>query len=145
MLVGAGAGALATVPMSGVMLAAQRMGWLGKPPPEKITDAALAKAKVSPPRPARKALAVGAHLAFGASIGALFGLLRRGHPGPARAAAEGAAFGTAVWAASYAGWVPALGIMPPPSEDRRGRPTSMIIAHLVFGAVLGVAIAQQRR
>lgn len=144
-LVGAGAGALATAPMSGVMLLAQRLGWMGKQPPAKITDAALEEVNLDPPRWERKALAVAAHVAFGAGAGALFALVRGGRPSPARAAVEGAAFGTAVWGASYAGWVPALGIMPPPSEDRPGRPTSMLIAHWVFGAALGLAIARARR
>ena len=48
-----------------------------------------------------------------------------------------ALFGIAVWAVSYAGWVPKLGLMQPPSRDRPGRPTAMILAHLVYGATLG--------
>ena len=142
---GAGAGALATAPMSLVMLAAQRLGLLGKPPPATITDAALRQADAHPPRSQRHALAVLAHVGFGAAAGALFGLLRGGRPESGRAALEGAVFATGVWAASYAGWIPALGILPPPTRDRPGRPPSMIVAHWVYGAALGLAVARARR
>ena len=141
---GALAGTLATVPMSAVMLAAQRMGLMGKQPPAKITDAALDASHVEPEPPKRRALAVIAHFAFGAAAGALFSAIHRRAPATGRATIGGLAFGSAVWAASYAGWVPALGIMPPPTEDRPGRPASMIVAHWVFGAALGLIVAGLR-
>jgi hypothetical protein len=91
------------------------------------------------------------HFAFGGACGALFGLAHevwrvrapstsgvRGHRTPLLA---GLAFGTAVWAVSYAGWVPAFGIMPAPQDDRPGRPTSMVVAHWVFGGVLAKIVA----
>jgi hypothetical protein len=81
-------------------------------------------------------LAPFAHLAFGGAAGALYGLIRsriRRLPGPVL----GAGFGLAVWTISYAGWIPAAGILPPPHEDRPGRPIVMVGAHLVYGGVLG--------
>jgi hypothetical protein len=42
------------------------------------------------------------------------------------------------------GWVPALGFLPPATEDRPGRPPAMIAAHVVFGAVLAAIVAQAR-
>jgi len=142
---GALAGTLATLPMSAVMLAAQRLGLMGKQPPAKITDAALDATRIDPPPPQRRGLAVVAHFAFGAAVGALFSAMHRRAPRVGRATVEGVAFGSVVWAASYAGWVPALGIMPPPTEDRPGRPASMIVAHWVFGAALGLMVAGLRR
>jgi hypothetical protein len=112
-------GALATLPMSAVMVGAQRLGLLGKHPPEKITQAMLFGIGARPSRGQRKLLAVAAHFGFGAATGAVFSLARPGEPTLLRAALEGAAFGTAVWATSYIGLVPKLGIMPPP---RRGPP-----------------------
>jgi hypothetical protein len=50
------------------------------------------------------------------------------------------AFALAVWAVSYSGWIPALDIMRPPGKDRPGRPTAMIVSHLVFGVVLGLTL-----
>ncbi|HEU0035872.1 MAG TPA: DUF6789 family protein [Kofleriaceae bacterium] len=142
---GISAGTLATMPMTAVMLGAQRLGLLGKAPPAKITDAALDAADV-PARRSERALATAlAHFGFGAAAGAIYSVLRPGTPSLARGAIEGAVFATGVWAASYAGWVPALGIMPPPKQDRPGRPASMIVAHWVFGAVLGMFVAARRK
>lgn len=59
-------------------------------------------------------------------------------------AATGAAFGLAVWAAGYEGWVPAMGVLPPAHRDKRSRALTMLAAHLVYGAVLGVASRRAR-
>lgn len=141
-------GSLATLPMSAFMLLAQRMGSMGKQPPERITEAAMDAAGADHvPEPLEKAASALLHFAFGGVAGAAFSawarrparwtrhLLRRRRP--TRAALEGAAFGSMVWAASYMGWVPALGIMPPAHRDRPGRPSSMIVAHWIYGAALG--------
>lgn len=149
---GFASGVAATAAMSVVMFAAQKAGLTGRLPPSKITDAMLSFARVRPfvPSPARKALAAANHLAFGGVSGALFGLghalLTRPREPRVRAprgagVAAGIAFGTTVWALSYAGWVPALGIMRSPKNDRAGRPTSMLIAHWVYGAVLAKLMA----
>ncbi len=142
---GASAGLLATIPMTAVMVAAQRLGLLGKAPPAKITDAVLDKADVAAPTSERRLLTALAHFGFGAATGALYSGLRPGRPSLGRAAVEGIAFGTAVWGASYAGWVPALGILPPPSRDRKDRQLTMVVAHWVFGAAVGLIVAARRR
>ncbi|MDB5213650.1 MAG: hypothetical protein JWO86_1577 [Myxococcaceae bacterium] len=146
-------GLIATVAMSAVMLGAQKAGLLGRMPPRRITDALLGALGVhrKTPEPARRALATINHFAFGGASGALFGLAHaawrvrvsnasgvRGHRAPLLA---GLAFGTAVWAVSYAGWVPRLGIMPMPHQDRPGRPMTMVVAHWVFGAVLAKIVS----
>lgn len=138
-------GLLATLPMTAAMIVAQKLGLLGKAPPSKITDAALDAAGVPATANQRRALTAIAHLGFGAASGALYSSLRPGRPSLRRAALEGAVFGTAVWAASYAGWVPALGILPPPNDDRKDRQATMVIAHWIFGAVLGAFVAARRR
>ena len=142
-------GALATLPMSAFMLAAQRLGAMGQQPPERITEAGMHAAGADEvPRPTKKATAVLLHFAFGGVGGAAFAawarrperrirdLLHR-RRGPGHQALTGAVFGSMVWAASYMGWVPALGIMPPATRDRPGRPTSMLVAHWIYGAALG--------
>jgi len=138
-------GLLATVPMTAAMLVAQKLGLLGKAPPAKITDDALDAIGVHATRKQRHLLTAVAHLGFGAASGALYSVLRPGRPSIRRAALEGTAFGTAVWAASYAGWVPALGILPSPDDDRKDRQATMVIAHWIFGAVLGAVVAARRR
>ncbi len=151
LLLGASAGVAATLAMSGLMLMAQRAGLLGRSPPRHIVERALARAHVRrrlSPRH-RQGLAAIAHLGFGASQGALYAVLHqwlgrrlgRQRPGPITpTAATGVPFGLLVWAASYAGWIPAFGILPAPSRDRPGRPASMVLAHVVYGATLAYTL-----
>lgn len=134
---GAGAGVAATGAMSVALFAAQRAGLLHKLPPEQITEAALDTLDVDRSEEAEDALSTVNHFAYGAACGALFGLaLPHARRLPA-APLVGALFGVAVWAVSYAGWIPKLGIMPPPTQDDPRRQGSMLGAHLVFGGVLG--------
>ena len=137
---GAGAGVVATAVMSIPMLAADKAGLMPEPPPEKITEDALTAVGIEPQdRTERQenAAATVTHFAFGAGCGALFALLRRGRRLPLPAWAAGVPYGLGVWAVSYKGWVPALGILPPPERDRPARVRTMIAAHVVYGAVLG--------
>lgn len=123
-----------------VLGVARKLGVLGEAPPKKITKAAFEAADVAPSRATTSAATVVAHYGFGAATGALFGLtcaLGLWKP----TALSGAIFGTLVWATSYLGWVPALGIMPPAHRDRPGRPAAMIAAHWVYGVSLAGAYA----
>lgn len=137
---GAIAGTVATLAHTAVMAFAARRGTLGEPPPKKITRGALRAVAPEAARhePALNGATVLMHVGFGAAMGALYASLA-----PRRAQGSvplGLAFGTAVWAVSYMGWVPALGLMPTPQHDRRGRPTAMIGAHLAFGAALALTL-----
>lgn len=144
-------GIVATVPMSAFMLLAQRLGAMGKQPPAKIAEAGLRAAGADDvPRPVEKAASALLHFAFGGVAGSAFAVLarraeRRGlissRNRRSRAGIAGAAFGSMVWAASYMGWVPALGIMPPAHRDRPDRPWSMLTAHWIYGATLGLRTA----
>ena len=140
-LKGAAAGAVATVGMSALMAAGRAGGWLGRMPPEKITARGLDALHVRRSRKAQDAMATVLHVAFGAGAGALFEPLRRAARVPVPAPLLGAAFGTLVWGVSYAGWIPALGIMPPPTRDRPGRPAVMLAAHWVYGGLLGALLS----
>lgn len=134
LLRGALAGTAATGPMSAVMAAASAAGLLGEHPPESIVRHAARATGQSPPRPTVRALAAVTHLGFGAGVGAGYALL----PAVGPPVARGTATALAVYVASYQGWLPALGILPPASDDRPARPTVMVAAHVVFGAVLGL-------
>jgi hypothetical protein len=48
------------------------------------------------------------------------------------------AYGLAVWAGSYLGWLPAAGVLPPATEEPAGKNAVMILAHVACGAALGV-------
>jgi hypothetical protein len=131
------AGARASMAMSTAMRGAQALGLIRQLPPRKITDRALeAIGARRASRPARSVAAAANHLAFGMACGALYAAL-----GPARRFAPepipGILFGGLVWAVSYAGWVPAARILPPPQDDDPERVATMIGAHVVYGAVLG--------
>ena len=128
---GAAAGAVATVPMSLLMLAFRTP--MGEQPPDAITTRAAHAVGATPSEPQADALAVLAHLGFGAATGALYALGPRVGPPVLR----GVVTALGVWAVSYQGWVPALGILPKASEDRPARPAVMVAAHVVYGAVLG--------
>jgi len=137
-LKGAAAGVVATTAMSVLMLGTRRLGLLGEPPPRRLTRRLLSP--LGPLEPGGRTLdatALAAHFAYGASLGALFGLL----PGtPTRA--RGVLYGLGVWAANYVVALPALGLMPPARKDRVGRPSSMIAAHLLYGAALAACYRQ---
>ena len=136
LLRGAAAGAVATIPMSVVMLGAGRLGLMGEQPPEAITKEAVADATgIEPHGASSDLLASLAHLAFGAASGVLHAALPRSPRVPAPVAGMALALG--IWSASYQGWVPRFGALPHADYDRKDRVAVMISAHLIFGAVLG--------
>lgn len=141
---GAVGGGLGTASMSVVMLAARQLGLMGEQPPEAITAAALDAGGMNErDAETQDVLASLAHFGFGIGMGALFGLLHRRLPFRVNATVHGVIFGSLVWVTAYQGWVPALGIMPPASRDRPDRPQVMLLAHWVYGATLGMTVAQR--
>lgn len=135
---GALGGAIGTATMSATMVAAEKLGLLGEHPPELITAQALdAIGHHRRAEATQDVLAILAHLGFGVGAGALFALGHRWLRLPIAPTVQGIIFGSLVWAVSYYGWVPALGLMRPPERDRAGRPAAMLVAHWVFGWTLG--------
>lgn len=134
-------GLIGTVPMSVAMLAARRMGLMGRQPPERITQKLFFRGR----RRARNAdtrnrVATLLHFAFGGVGGAVYGVMRRRLPYRANPVLTGVLFGMFVWATSYLGWLPALGLMPSAHRDRPDRPVVMVVVHLIFGATLGAVV-----
>jgi hypothetical protein len=134
------AGFVATVPMTIVMHALHHQ-LPGRDryrlPPEQITAdlaqrAGLARAVGGTDI---DALAWTLHFAYGAGAGAVYvGLVPAGIlPGWL----TGPAYGVAVWAASYFGWLPALGIHGRGDEQPPRRNALMLAAHVVWGSALG--------
>ena len=141
---GALGGAAGTATMSALMLVAQRAGVMGQQPPEKIAEAAVQQAGLPGITGVQQnALAVLAHFGFGAGMGVAFEMLHRRLGPKVPAVVGGGLFGVAVWAAAYRGVVPWLGIMPHPERDRPGRPTSMVLAHVVWGATTGWVVGRR--
>jgi uncharacterized membrane protein YagU involved in acid resistance len=88
--------------------------------------------------PERKGLTWAAHFAYGAACGVAYAPLARHSDLPP--ALSGAAFGVAVWAGSYLGWLPAAGIIRPATEHPPRRTALMIAAHVVWGVAAGLII-----
>jgi hypothetical protein len=124
--------------MTGWMLAGQAVSRHGEQPPKRLVRSVGQRAGRRPRKlgPATVLASAAAHLGFGAGCGALFaGITGRS------SAPRGILFALGVWATSYAGWIPALGLMPPPHRDQPGRAWTAMTAHVVYGAVLGGGLA----
>lgn len=74
------------------------------------------------------ALAVGYGLTFGSLYAAI-------QPKGGDALKDGAILGAACWAAGYAGWLPALGLMPPVWRQRPPQAVAPFVEHLAYGIV----------
>ncbi len=135
-LAGAIGGLLATVPMTLVMEALHRRLPRDQRyplPPREITEDMLHKAGLDDAfdDTQQGELSLLSHFGYGAITGALYPVTceKVEHP-----LVYGSAYGVAVWAASYYGWIPALRILAPPHRHPAQRRRLMIAAHLVWGA-----------
>ena len=133
LFIGAVAGLAGTVAMTSAML---RMHRLLPPaeryplPPREVVEAASLEAPLSP----NADTALIAHLGFGALVGALLGLAR-----PMPSAREHAIGAVGVWAVSYLGLFPGLGLLKPATRHPWRRNLLMVAAHLVWGPVTALA------
>jgi uncharacterized membrane protein YagU involved in acid resistance len=140
-LAGAIGGMLAAAPMTLVMEVQFRRLTRSQRyplPPRELTEAMERRAGVvdALSEQTRVVSSLAAHFAYGALTGAAYPLFagrRVGHP-----ALHGSMYGVFVWAASYLGWVPAAGILAPATEHPAQRRRLMIVAHLVWGAVMAL-------
>jgi hypothetical protein len=137
---GAAAGAIASGAMGLLLLGAKRAGIVSKVAPEEITETALDAVGIDAAEDAENAASSMSHIAYGATSGALYGLLHRHLPvGPVLG---GLAFAGVLLAASYEGWVPAVGALPPLHAQTRGERWSLIAGHAVYGALLGQLVSE---
>src|SRR3569623_1049803 len=142
---GAAGGLAGTLAHSAVMLAGRALGLGGKLPPKESTDELVESLGIDPGEHTRTALTVANHIALGATTCALFGLVQ---PPMSRGKSmlAGAAYGLAVWFASYEGWVPhVLGAMRRAHRDRWDRQAYLVAAHVAFGAALDAVRARPAR
>jgi hypothetical protein len=144
---GLSSGALATVPMTLAMAAyrAADADRRGRPLPPTAVACGVARRTGVRPDPgsaAFRAFTTVSHVGYGAAMGAVFAGIRAAAPGIGRRAsssvAAGVAFGLGVWAGSYAGWLPALGIVPPPRRQPEGFNRQLVVSHVCFGGALGL-------
>jgi uncharacterized membrane protein YagU involved in acid resistance len=136
---GAAAGLIATVPMTVTMLLIQRLlprRQQSTLEPRRVSDDMLRKAGVDGElsADAKEKISVAAHFGYGATTGMLYSLAERALP--SRPVLRGPLYGLLVWGASYVGWLPAAGTLPPPHRRPIGRNVLLISAHLIWGIAL---------
>lgn len=98
-----------------------------------------ARARITPPVQAAAAQTLGA--VYGLSAGAVYALLR---PRSLAGVADGFALGLATWAAGYAGWLPALGLLPRLSRQPTAAVLGTAVRHVGFGLVTVAAYRRLR-
>jgi hypothetical protein len=122
-------------------------------PPRQITQRLTRKVGVEREldEPGHWALSLVSHFAYGGAAGGVYAYAaerliprspQRGASVPpvAWGAGFGAVYGLMVWAASYLGLLPAAGLMAPATRHPARRNALMIVAHLIWGATLGVLV-----
>ncbi|MDQ3694287.1 MAG: DUF1440 domain-containing protein [Chloroflexota bacterium] len=138
-------GALATAPMTLVLVVSRWLGLFRTAPPEQITKNAAAEVGLEEVTddPEFGPIWLGLHVVFGACSGIGFELVRSFLPRPP--VAGGAVYGLIVWAVNYVGLMPVLGLFPSPRQAGRRRTIVMIVAHIVYGMVMGVVFSAARK
>jgi putative membrane protein len=86
---------------------------------------------------AARFLAVG----YGLTAGVLYAALR---PGGGSPIVDGIALGLVVWAAGYLGWLPALKLAPPVTEQPIAASAGTALRHALFGVVTVAAYRRLR-
>jgi uncharacterized membrane protein YagU involved in acid resistance len=108
-------------------------------PPREIVDSGAKQISVPLPSEAAKDVSTAAHFAYGALTGAMLAAM---NPDPKKK--TGAAYGAAVWLASYMGWIPAVGNLRPATQHPPRRNFLMIGVHLIWGAATAACIRELR-
>lgn len=86
-----------------------------------------------------QAAAMGAHFGYGSGSGAVYGLLRETLINDVPAPVAGVIFGVAVWAVSFQGWMPALGVQEATTDQPPRKWPAPIMMHMVYGASTALA------
>lgn len=105
--------------------------------PREIVDSGSEQLRILLAEEAAKDVTTAAHFAYGALTGAMLAAM---NPDPRKR--TGAAFGAAVWLASYMGWIPAVGTLEAATRHPARRNALMIAVHLVWGTTTAAAIRE---
>lgn len=136
--VGAAWGAVATLVMSAVMLAGTATGV--SPMPKPVPVALVGHTLEGIPRPAVVILAVIAHLAYGATAGALLaGLVGR------VGLWVGLGYATALWVVMGLVWLPYLGWGLFGTAQKPQIAVATLLLHVLYGATLGLLLDRKPR
>jgi putative membrane protein len=147
LLKGAAAGWIATIPMTISML----IGWMLLPereryalPPRqivgKLAERLGQEEKLSDD--SLLGITLFSHFLYGAMAGSIYTSLE--HKVPLKNSMKGGLAGLLLWAGSYLGWLPVVGILKPATQHPWRRNVLMIVAHLVWGVTLGKVLGKFR-
>src|SRR5579875_436948 len=134
-------GVVATTAMSLVIVGGKEAGFLVEPPPKQISARAARKVGL-PPRKAPEtfqAAWIGAHYGYGTAFALVNDILWRRWV--SKSPAFAVLYGVLLWAVSYFGIMPMMGLLPPPHRDSLRRQGVMVVAHLVYSFALWTAAA----
>lgn len=107
--------------------------------PREIVDSGSAQAGIRLADETAKDLTTATHFLYGAAVGAMMAAI---NPDPSKRG--GALAGSAVWLASYMGWIPTVGTLEPSTRHPARRNVLMIGVHFVWGATTAAAIRELR-
>lgn len=146
LLAGALGGAGGTLVLSGLRESWSRAGLVFDTAPTQVVDRVEEVFSAEGFSPGtRRILAATAHLAYGISTGAAFGLLRKDSGGIGEEAAVGSSLGILAWGAGWSSWLPLAGVHSPPWKQKDVRVLLPAIDHAVYGAVWGLIYSALNR
>jgi hypothetical protein len=136
---GAAAGFAGTIAIQGLLMATQK--WLpdfmppiredpGEFMVQKMAQALPPEMAAKVPTAAETAAAKSLAVGYGLTAGMLYTMLR---PDADDVLSDGTALGLGTWASGYVGWLPALDLMPPLTEQRVAQTVGPVIHHFLFG------------
>lgn len=136
------AGILATGPMTLALFELQKdsPGLRNSPlPPARMTTESLQPVGIpqSLNSRARVDLTMLSHFGYGVACALIYSFAAKDFK--AKPAVKGTLFGAAVWAVSYLGWIPLFGFKTSAYHLSLKRNVQMLLAHIVWGASLGIA------
>jgi hypothetical protein len=140
LLIGAIAGIAGTLAMTAAMSRLhRRLPNADRYPltPREIVDSVAVQTDVPLQDATALDLTTVGHFTYGAACGSLIAAIN-----PRIGPLAGALAGTGVWAASYLGWIPAVGILEPATLHPRRRNALMIAVHMMWGAATALAMRE---
>ncbi len=139
---GAVAGLAGTTVMTGAMFLTKKAGMVpGKLEPKEIAENSEEKLGVRDylPEPAFEASWVMLHFGYGTLSGVAYALAQKMALDLERPVLVGPLFGVLLWAFGYCGWLPVLGLYPPPTQVPKRKAAANILTHVVYGTATAVA------
>ena len=138
---GAIAGLTGTTVMTEAMFLAKKAGMVpGNLEPKEVTENVEETIGIRDylSKRAFEASWVMLHFGYGSTSGVAYALLQS-ISCLDRPALVGSSFGMFLWAVGYCGWLPLLGLYPPPAQVPKRKVVANILAHVTYGTMTAMA------